>query len=257
MGLLHLPLSGLLVPPRGCGLEGVGHFVHKLVKRKQAEHLLKMQIQWVQWSCSLLGCAEAFLHKSSGVKLSTPRKPPRPWGGTRDRPFGVCKPWVQPSQTLISVTSCRTTSWKRRWNSPRRWTSWLTSTGWLAPGWAGRVSLGKAHPQASLGDFGAQKPSRGPFASPWYLASAWVTPTTVRQAVFDYPGTLCHRGAKWKQRSFLQEKKWPAFKKEHEIYDLMSRCLGQLKCPGQNLRKVKFTNKSDTVTKKAVCSTKI
>nr|KAF6268613.1 hypothetical protein mMyoMyo1_005355 [Myotis myotis] len=34
------------------------------------------------------------------------------------------------------------------------------------PGWAGRVSLREAHPQARLGAFGAQRPFRGPPCTP-------------------------------------------------------------------------------------------
>ncbi|ELK30658.1 Ferritin light chain 1 [Myotis davidii] len=48
--------------------------------------------------------------------------------------------------------------------------TWLTPQAGPPPGWAGWVSLRKAHPQARLGAFGAHRPLRGPSAFPCCLA---------------------------------------------------------------------------------------
>uniref|UniRef100_A0A8B9WD46 Ferritin n=1 Tax=Bos mutus grunniens TaxID=30521 RepID=A0A8B9WD46_BOSMU len=44
VGLLHLPLSGLLFRPRRCGPGGVGHF-SRMAKEKRGRSLLKLQNQ--------------------------------------------------------------------------------------------------------------------------------------------------------------------------------------------------------------------
>ena len=68
-------------------------------------------------------------------------------------------------------------------------TTWLTSTGWGPPGWAGRVSLRKAHPQARLGASGAQQPLRSPSG---VRASAWspLSLSAATRLLLNHPGAL-------------------------------------------------------------------
>lgn len=123
------------------------------VELKGSQRLLKMQNEG--GGCVLLQDALEPSH-DGWVTLGMPWKLPRPWRRTWAKPFWACRPRGCPAHTLSSVTSWRTTSRRSRWNSWRRWAiTWLT-------GWAGWLSFWKAHPQAQLGAYAAQRPLLGP-----------------------------------------------------------------------------------------------
>ena len=145
-GLLHLPLSRLLFQLWQCGSAWHGPLLPRVGQGEAWGHRVSLKSSKTSTVATFFSRMCWNLPKMSGVKFRMPWKLPWPWRRTWTRLFWICMTWTLPAQTLFSVTSWRTISWMKRWNSSRRWaTTLLKSAGWLAPR-LGHVSLRKVHP---------------------------------------------------------------------------------------------------------------
>ena len=159
-GLLHLPLPGLLYWPQWCGSGGHGPLL------------------WIGWGETRQG--------PTSLENAKPALQLRPFLGHAE----TNSRWVRKTQDAMEATSRRGTwpspsgsAWpgfaltdahlcdflERHFLEDRRRPNHPPQAGW-SPGWVGRISLQKAHPQAWLGASGAQRPLRNP---PNVRVSVW------------------------------------------------------------------------------------
>uniref|UniRef100_A0A3Q1MF87 Ferritin n=1 Tax=Bos taurus TaxID=9913 RepID=A0A3Q1MF87_BOVIN len=115
-------------------LEGVGHFFRELAKEKRegAERLLKLQNQ----------------RGGRALFLDVQKPSQDEWGKTQDAMEAALLVEKNLNQALLDLHGLASAR-----GDPH--------AGW-SPGWVGRVSLRKAHPQARLGASGDQWPLKNP-----------------------------------------------------------------------------------------------
>lgn len=78
--------------------------------------------------------------------------------------------------------------------------------GW-PPGWLGEDPFKKAHPEAQLGNSGAQQMLRGPSGIPWCPGSAWASPCSHETTLQPLWNILPSPGPDGNSTSFFQKKR--------------------------------------------------